>query len=305
MSENLLNTSLGKLKLKNPVITASGTFGFGTELNDYFPVSDLGAVTLKGITVEESEGNDLPRIAETPAGILNSIGLENPGIKKFKKNIIPEINNLKVPVIANISGYSINDFKYLAKELENEKSIKAVEVNVSCPNIKNGGMAFGTDSEMIYKVSKEVRKVYSGPIIVKLSPNVTDIVEMGKAAVEGGADIISLINTLLGMAIDIEKKNPVLANTFGGLSGPAIKPVALRMVYQLYKNINVPIIGMGGIMTGEDAIEFLLAGASAVGVGTATLRDPDASKKIINEIRNYLNQNNINSLEEIIGRAHN
>lgn len=305
MSENLLNTSLGKLKLKNPVITASGTFGFGTELNDYFPVSDLGAVTLKGITVEESEGNDLPRIAETPAGILNSIGLENPGIKKFKKNIIPEIKDLKVPVIANISGYSINDFKYLAKELENEKSIKAVEVNVSCPNIKNGGMAFGTDSEMIYKVSKEVRKVYSGPIIVKLSPNVTDIVEMGKAAVEGGAEIISLINTLLGMAINIDNKNPVLANTFGGLSGPAIKPVALRMVYQLYKNINAPIIGMGGIMTGEDAIEFLLAGASAVGVGTATLRDPDASQKIITEIRNYLNQNNINSLEEIIGRAHN
>jgi len=304
MSKKLLNTSLGKLKLKNPVITASGTFGFGTELRDYFPVSDLGAVTLKGITVKESEGNDLPRIAETPAGILNSIGLENPGIKNFKKNIIPEIKDLEVPMIANISGYSINEFKYLAEELENEKTIKAVEVNVSCPNIKNGGMAFGTDSDMIFEVTKEVRKVYTGPMIVKLSPNVTDIVEMAKAAVEGGADIISLINTLLGMAIDVDKKKAVLPNTFGGLSGPAIKPVALRMVYQLHENLDIPIIGMGGIMTGEDAIEFLLAGASAVGVGTATLRDPDASQKIVYEIRDYLKKNNIDSLDEIIGKAH-
>ena len=304
MSKNLLNTSLGSLKLKNPVITASGTFGFGTELNDYLTVSNLGAITLKGITVNESEGNDLPRIAETPAGILNSIGLENPGIKKFRKNIIPEIKDLKVPVIANISGYSINDFRHLAAEIEKEKIIKAVEVNVSCPNIKNGGMAFGTDSEMIFQVSKEVRKVYSGPMIVKLSPNVTNIVEMAKAAVEGGADIVSLINTLLGMAIDVEKKKAVLANTFGGLSGPAIKPVALRMVYQIYENIDIPIIGMGGIMSGEDAVEFLLAGASAVGVGTATLRDPDASKKIINEMKNYFKENDINSVKEIIGKAH-
>ena len=304
MSKNLLNTSLGSLKLKNPVITASGTFGFGTELNDYLTVSNLGAITLKGITVNESKGNDLPRIAETPAGILNSIGLENPGIKKFRKNIIPEIKDLKVPVIANISGYSINDFRHLAAEIEKEKIIKAVEVNVSCPNIKNGGMAFGTDSEMIFQVSKEVRKVYSGPMIVKLSPNVTNIVEMAKAAVEGGADIVSLINTLLGMAIDVEKKKAVLANTFGGLSGPAIKPVALRMVYQIYENIDIPIIGMGGIMSGEDAVEFLLAGASAVGVGTATLRDPDASKKIINEMKNYFKENDINSVKEIIGKAH-
>ena len=304
MAKNALNVSLGELKLKNPVITASGTFGFGTELTEYFPVANLGAVTLKGITVEESLGNDLPRIAETPAGILNSIGLENPGIEKFKKNTIPEIKNLNLPLIANISGYSIKDFKYLAQKLENEEAIKALEVNVSCPNIKEGGMVFGTDSEMIYKVSKEVRKVYTGPLIVKLSPNVTDIVEMGKAAVEGGADIISLINTLLGMAIDADKQEAVLANDFGGLSGPAVKPVALRMVYQLYKKLNVPIIGMGGIMSGKDAVEFLLAGASAVGVGTATLRDPDASQKIIFEIENYLEKHNISDLNDIIGKAH-
>ena len=304
MNENNLKTRLADLKLKNNVITASGTFGFGTELDDYLSVRDLGAITLKGITVEKSEGNVLPRIAETPAGILNSIGLENPGLNNFRNEVIPEIENLNVPIIVNISGYSINDFVQLAKSLEDEECINAVEVNVSCPNIKDGGMAFGTDEEMIYKVTKEVAKVYSGPIIVKLSPNVTDIVEMAEAAVEGGADIISLINTLLGMAIDIEKKEAVLANTFGGLAGPAVKPVALRMVYQIYEAIDVPIIGMGGIMNGKDAIEFLLAGASAVGVGTATLRDPAASVNIVSEIEEYLKENNIESVSEIIGKAH-
>lgn len=299
-----LNIKLANLQLKNPVITASGTFGFGTELDDYLSVTNLGAITLKGLTVEESEGNALPRIAETPAGILNSIGLENPGIKRFKKEVIPKIEKLQVPIIANISGYSINEFVQLADSLENERCIDAIEVNVSCPNIKDGGMAFGTDKNMIYKVTKEVSKVYSNPIIVKLSPNVTDIIEMAKAAVEGGADIISLINALLGMAIDINKKEAVLANTFGGLSGPAVKPIALRMVYQIYEAIDIPIIGMGGIMKGKDAIEFLLAGASAVGVGTATLRDPAASIQIISEIDEYLKENNIDNVSEIIGKAH-
>ena len=303
MNNTLLNIKLGDFELKNPVITASGTFGFGKELDDYLSIRDLGAITLKGITVEKSEGNAVPRIAETAAGILNSIGLENPGIDKFKKEIIPEIENLKVPIIANISGYSVKDFVQLAKSLEDEDCINAIEVNVSCPNIKDGGMAFGTDPEMIYKVTREVSKVYSGTIIVKLSPNVTDIVEMAKAAVEGGADIISLINTLLGMAIDIDKKEAVLANTFGGLSGPAIKPVALRMVYQIYKAIDVPIIGIGGIMNGKDAIEFLLAGASAIGVGTATLRDPAASMNILKEIEEYLLKNEIDNISNIIGKA--
>ena len=304
MNKKNLNIKLANLQLKNPVITASGTFGFGTELDDYLSVKSLGAVTLKGITVEESKGNAVPRIAETPAGILNSIGLENPGIKVFKEKIIPEIENLKVPIIANISGYSIDEFVQLAARLKEEESINAIELNVSCPNIKVGGMAFGTDAELIYRVTKAVKKVYSGPIIVKLSPNVTDIIEMAEAAVEGGADIISLINTLLGMAIDTKKKEAVLANTFGGLSGPAVKPVALRMVYQIYEAIDIPIIGMGGIMKGEDAVEFLLAGASAVGVGTATLRDPAASIKIISEIEEYLTENNIDKLSEIIGKAH-
>jgi len=305
VNKEKLNIKLANLQLKNPVITASGTFGFGTELNEYLSVKSLGAVTLKGLTVEESKGNALPRIAETPAGILNSIGLENPGIKRFKEKIIPAIENLKAPIIANISGYSINEFVQLAANLEKEESINAIEVNVSCPNIKDGGMVFGTDAELIYKVTQAVKKVYSGPIIVKLSPNVTDIIEMAEAAVEGGADIISLINALLGMAIDINKKEAVLANTFGGLSGPAVKPVALRMVYQIYEAIDIPIIGMGGIMKGEDAVEFLLAGASAVGVGTATLRDPTASIKIISEIDEYLTENNIDNVSEIIGKAHN
>ena len=304
MNKNNLKTKLANLKLKNPVITASGTFGFGTELDEYLSVKDLGAITLKGITVDKSEGNALPRIAETPAGVLNSIGLENPGIDNFKQEVIPEIATLEVPAIANISGYSVKDFVQLAKRLESEDCIDAIEVNVSCPNIKDGGMAFGTDPEMIYRVTREVAKVYSGTIIVKLSPNVTDIVKMAEAAVEGGADIISLINTLLGMAIDIDKKEPVLANTFGGLSGPAVKPVALRMVYQIYEAIDVPIIGMGGIMNGKDAIEFLLAGASAVGVGTATLRDPAASVTIVSQIKEYLEENNIENISEIIGEAH-
>jgi len=304
MNKNNLKTKLANLKLKNPVITASGTFGFGTELDEYLSVKDLGAITLKGITVDKSEGNALPRIAETPAGVLNSIGLENPGIDNFKQEVIPEIATLEVPAIANISGYSVKDFVQLAESLEDEDCIDAIEVNVSCPNIKDGGMAFGTDPEMIYRVTREVAKVYSGTIIVKLSPNVTDIIKMAEAAVEGGADIISLINTLLGMAIDIDKKEPVLANTFGGLSGPAVKPVALRMVYQIYEAIDVPIIGMGGIMNGKDAIEFLLAGASAVGVGTATLRDPAASVTIVSQIKEYLEENNIENISEIIGEAH-
>ena len=304
MNKNNLKTKLANLKLKNPVITASGTFGFGTELDEYLSIKDLGAITLKGITVDKSEGNALPRIAETPAGVLNSIGLENPGIDNFKQEVIPEIATLEVPAIANISGYSVKDFVQLAESLEDEDCIDAIEVNVSCPNIKDGGMAFGTDPEMIYRVTREVAKVYSGTIIVKLSPNVTDIVKMAEAAVEGGADIISLINTLLGMAIDIDKKEPVLANTFGGLSGPAVKPVALRMVYQIYEAIDVPIIGMGGIMNGKDAIEFLLAGASAVGVGTATLRDPAASVTIVSQIKEYLEENNIENISEIIGEAH-
>src|SRR5690554_945597 len=276
MSEVDLSLEIGKLCLKNPVITASGTCGTGNELRKYFDINRLGAITVKGITPEPSEGNQLPRIAETSSGILNAIGLENPGLKGFLDKDLPVIRKYRVPVLVNISGYSLDDFAFLAEKLNNYKEISGIELNVSCPNIAGGGLAFGTDSEQVYKVSKKVKSNYDRPVIVKLSPNVSDIVEIARAAEEGGADSVSLINTLLGMAIDIEKEKPFLGNVFGGLSGPAIKPVALRMVYQVASSLTIPVIGMGGILTGSDALEFILAGASAVAVGTANLVDPRA-----------------------------
>ncbi len=298
-----LSTKISSLKLKNPLITASGTCGFGVELNDFINIERLGAITVKGITVNPRTGNPTPRIVETSAGILNSIGLENPGVDEFINKKLADIKKYNIPLIVNISGHSIEDFCSLAEKLSSYREISALEVNVSCPNIAGGGMAFGTDSNLIYQVTKEVRKVYNGITIVKLSPNVTDIVEMAKAAEEAGADIISLINTLLGMKVDINKRRPELGNIFGGLSGPAIKPVALRMVYQVAANIDIPIIGMGGIMSGNDALEFLMAGASAVAVGTATMIDPELPLKIIGEIEEYMKYNEINSLSEIIGSA--
>ncbi|MFW5976488.1 MAG: dihydroorotate dehydrogenase [Bacillota bacterium] len=306
MNDLNLEVELGKIKLKNPLITASGTFGFGEEIKIYMKPEIVGAITVKGITVNPSKGNPSPRIVETPAGLLNSIGLENPGIETFIKEKLPLIKELKVPVMVNISGYSIKDFSVLAKRLNPYRDIiKALEINVSCPNISGGGMAFGTDSKLIYRVVEEVKNNFPGPIITKLSPNVTDIVEIACAAESAGTDIISLINTLLGMAIDINSKRPELGNIFGGLSGPAIKPVALRMVYQLYENIEIPIIGMGGIMKGEDVIEFMLAGAKAVGIGTANLVEPAACKNILNEIKDYLISNNINNISALVGKAHN
>ncbi|MFW6022459.1 MAG: dihydroorotate dehydrogenase [Halanaerobiaceae bacterium] len=298
-----LNTSvkLSSLNLKNPLITASGTCGFGQELRDYINVEELGAITVKGITVAPRKGNPTPRIAETCGGILNSIGLENPGIDNFIKEKIPIFQEMEVPIIVNISGHSIEDFSILAEKLAPFQEIFALEVNVSCPNIAGGGMAFGTDSEQIYRVTEKVREKYEGNIIVKLSPNVTDIVEMAAAAEEAGADIISLINTLLGMKIDVKNRRPELANIFGGLSGPAVKPVALRMVYQVAQKIGIPIIGMGGIMTGNDAIEFLMAGASAISVGTATMVDPELPIKIIKEIENYMLEEGIQDINNIIG----
>lgn len=296
-----LSVDLAGLKLKNPLITASGTCGFGVELNEYIDIDKLGAVTVKGITVDPREGNPVPRIAETASGILNSIGLENPGIDKFISEKLPELRKFNVPVIVNISGHSLEDFAYLANKLAPYDDIAAIEVNVSCPNIAGGGMAFGTDSDLIYKVTRVVRKEYPGKIIVKLSPNVTDIVEMALAAEAAGSDIISLINTLLGMKIDIKKKKPDLANIFGGLSGPAIKPVALRMVYQLAQKVKIPIIGMGGIMSANDALEFLMAGASAVSVGTGTMVDPEIPLKIIKGLEEYLKNNSLNNVNELIG----
>ncbi len=303
MIEPDLSVNLGSIKLKNPIITASGTCGFGEELEDYIDINSLGALTVKGITLQASTGNPTPRIAETASGLLNAIGLENPGLEGFIKNKLRIISRYNLPVFINISGHSVDDFAVMAERLAPYSEVSALEVNVSCPNIAGGGMVFGTDSELLYRVTKKVRDSYDGPLIIKLSPNVTDIVEMARAAEEGGADILSLINTLLGMSIDTKTQKPVLANTFGGLSGPAIKPVALRMVYQVAGEVDLPLIGMGGIMTGEDAVEFILAGASAVGIGTATLVAPDACDRILEEIREYMLENKIESLSELQGKA--
>ncbi|MFW6389499.1 MAG: dihydroorotate dehydrogenase [Halanaerobiales bacterium] len=295
---------LASIKLKNPVITASGTCGFGQELTGFFDIEKLGGLTVKGITIKPSRGNTMPRIAETPAGLLNSIGLENPGINSFIENKLKMLKQYKLPVIVNISGHSIDDFAYIAEKLAPYSEIDALEVNVSCPNIAGGGMAFGTDEKLVYKVTEVVKNNYPKDIIVKLSPNVTDITAVAKAAEEAGADIISLINTLLGMAIDVKKEKPVLGNIFGGLSGPAIKPVALRMVYQVAEAVEAPIIGMGGIMNGEDALEFIMAGASAVAVGTATLINPDACLKISKEIELILKEKKIDNINSLVGIAH-
>ncbi|MDI3547087.1 MAG: dihydroorotate dehydrogenase catalytic subunit [Halanaerobiales bacterium] len=303
MIELDLTTRLASLKLKNPVITASGTCGYGEELKEYLDPDIPGAITVKGLTIKPSVGNPAPRITETPAGILNSIGLENPGLEEFLATKLSVIGKLNVPVLVNISGHSLDDFAFLAEKLAPYPQIAGLEVNVSCPNLAGGGMAFGTDSELVYRVAYRVKENYPGPVIIKLTPNVTDIVEMAEAAVAGGADIISLINTLLAMAIDIDDKRPLLGNTFGGLSGPAIKPVALRMVYQVASRVKIPIIGMGGIMTGRDAIEFILAGASAVAVGTATLIDPGAVARIIEEIKEYMIEKEIKRIKDLIGQA--
>jgi dihydroorotate dehydrogenase (NAD+) catalytic subunit len=298
-----LSVKLGGLRLKNPIITASGTFAYGEEMKEYIDIEALGAITVKGLTLKATTGNPTPRIVETTGGILNSIGLENPGLEKFINDKIRLFKSYNVPVIVNISGHTIDEYAFLAERLASYPEISALEINVSCPNLTNGGMIFGTDSESIYKVTKRVKDNYFKPIIVKLSPNVTNIVEMAKAAKEGGADIISMINTLLGMAIDIEKQRPVLGNIFGGLSGPAIKPIALRMVYQVASKIDIPIIGMGGIMSGSDAIEFLMAGASAVAVGTANLVDPEASINILNKVHDYCIKKGIKNIEELKGKA--
>lgn len=298
-----LKTNIGELELKNPVITASGTCGYGEELKKFINPNILGAITVKGVTVEPTSGNPTPRIAETPSGLLNSIGLENPGIENFIEEKIELFQDFDLPIIVNISGHSLNDFKILAQKLETVSEVSALEVNVSCPNLEGGGMAFGTDKKLVYEVTKIVKENFSRTVITKLSPNVTDIVEMAKSSEKAGADAISLINTLLGMKIDVEQQKPVLGNVWGGLSGPAVKPVALRMVYQVYREVNIPLIGIGGIMKSEDALEFILAGASGIGVGTATLIEPAASKNILNGLKKYLKNNEIKNIADLRGKA--
>ncbi|QSQ08768.1 Dihydroorotate dehydrogenase B (NAD(+)), catalytic subunit [Koleobacter methoxysyntrophicus] len=293
-----------ELIMKNPVMTASGTFGFGREYSRLYDLNRLGAITVKGITIEPRRGNPPPRLIETPSGILNSIGLQNPGLEGFIGDELPYLRRLSTPVIVNISGNTIEEYAFLASELDRVEGVSALEVNVSCPNVKEGCMAFGIKKDSLFSVVSAVRKSTTLPVIVKLSPNVRDIAEMAETAENAGADAVSLVNTFLGMAIDIDRKKPLLANTFGGLSGPAIKPIALRMVWEVYERVDIPVIGMGGIMNWKDAVEFILAGAASVAVGTANFVNPTAPLEIIDGIENYMIREGINDIRELIGLGH-
>jgi len=296
-----LGFSIGDLYFKNPVMTASGTFGYGSEFDDFLDVSRLGGIVVKGTTIEPREGNLYPRMAETPSGMLNAVGLQNKGIDYFEKYIYPRINTYDTNIIVNINGSYIEDYIALAERINKLNKIPAIELNISCPNVKMGGMAFGTNPGSAREVTREVRRVCTKKLIVKLSPNVTNIVDFARIVEEEGADSVSLINTLLGMAIDVNKMKPSLSTITGGLSGPAIKPIALRMVWQVANAVKIPVIGMGGIMTASDAIEFLLAGAAAVQVGTASFIDPLASVKILEGIENFLTKRGFSDISEIVG----
>lgn len=296
-----LGFSIGDLKFKNPVLTASGTFGNGTEFDDFINVSELGGIVLKGTTLEPREGNQYPRMAETPSGMLNAVGLQNKGIDYFEQYIYPRLQTYNTNIIVNINGSYIEDYIALTERVDKLEKISAIELNISCPNVKMGGMAFGTNLTSAREVTREVRKVCSKKLIVKLSPNVTSIVDFARVVEEEGADSVSLINTLLGMAIDVNNMRPSLSTITGGLSGPAIKPVALRMVWQVANAVKIPVIGMGGIMTSNDALEFLMAGASAVQIGTASFIDPQISIKILNGIGNYLEKKGFTHIRDIIG----
>lgn len=297
-----LSVKIGDVTLKNPIVTASGTFGFGREYGKYFDLNELGAVSVKGLTLEPRSGNAAPRIAETPAGILNSVGLQNPGVHRFIEEEIPFLRKYSCKIIANMAGSTIDDYCRMA-EILGEADVDLLEMNISCPNVKEGGVAFGTNADTVYEITQKVKACAKQPLIVKLSPNVTSIQEMAHAAEAGGADALSLINTLLGMAIDIHTKRPILANNMGGLSGPAVKPVAVRMVYQVRQCTNLPIIGMGGISNGDDAIEIMLAGANAVALGTAMFADPMAPVKTLRGIEAYMKANNMEKIADLSGKV--
>lgn len=300
-----LSVNLSGLILDNPVIPASGTFGFGYEFAELYDINILGSFSFKGTTKEPRFGNPTPRIAECPSGMLNAVGLQNPGIEKVISEELPKLKKcFNKPVIANISGFSKEEYLYCCEKIDKEEQVGIIEVNVSCPNVHNGGMSFGTTPENVYDITKSVKAVTKKPVYIKLSPNVTDICEIAKACEAGGADGISMINTLMGMRIDLKTKKPVIKNKTGGYSGPAVFPVALRMVYQVYEAVKIPIIGMGGIATAEDVIEMMLAGASAVQVGAANLINPYASKEIIEDLPKVMEKYGIKSLKEIIGGAH-
>ena len=292
-------------ELKNPIIPASGTYGFGYEFADIYDINVLGSLSFKGTTLEPRFGNPTPRIAECAEGMLNAVGLQNPGVDKVLSEELPKLKAcFDGPIMANVSGFSLEQYRETVRKLDAEKQIAWFEINVSCPNVHGGGMSFGTDPSAAAAVTAEVRKVTDKPIIMKLTPNVTDIVSIAKACEEAGADGISMINTMLGMVIDLKKKKPVLANKMGGFSGPAIKPVAVRMIYQVYEAVNIPIVGMGGVSTAEDVLELMLAGATAVQVGAANLRDPFACKKIIEDLPRAMEKYGIKNLQDIIGGAH-
>ena len=294
------------VRLDNPVIPASGTFGFGYEFAELYDINCLGSISFKGTTIEPRFGNPTPRIAECEAGMLNSVGLQNPGAEKVLTEELPKLKKVfKKPLMANVSGFSVKDYTAAVEILDREDAIGWFEINISCPNVHGGGLAFGTSCENAAAVTAAVKKVTKKPVLIKLSPNVTDITEIAKACEAAGADGLSLINTLLGMRIDLKTKKPVLANKAGGFSGPAIKPVAVRMVYQVYKAVKIPIVGMGGISTAEDVIEMMLAGASAVEVGAANLVEPFACKNIIEDLPRVMQKYGINNLKDITGGAHN
>ncbi len=296
-----LSVNIAGLKMTNPVMTASGTFGYGLEFQDFMDLSHIGGIIVKGTTLHHREGNDYPRMAETPMGMLNAVGLQNKGVHYFVNEIYPQIKNLPSQMIVNVSGSQIEDYMKTAEIINELEHIAAIELNISCPNVKQGGMAFGVTCAGAAEVTRAVRNVYRKPLIVKLSPNVTNIAEIAKAVEEAGADSVSLINTILGMAIDAEKRKPILSTITGGLSGPAVKPIALRMVWQVAQAVNIPVIGLGGIMTAQDAIEFLLAGATAVQIGTANFIDPTTCQKVAQGINDYLEKYGYHSVSEIVG----
>ena len=301
--EGRLAVDIAGLKMATPVTTGSGTFGFGLEFTDFLDLEKVGAVCVKGTSLLPSAGNKGQRAVETPSGMLNCIGLENPGSDYFLEHTLPELRKYDVPVIVNIYGHSPEEYGEVAKKL-NVDGVDAVEINISCPNVKEGGIAFGQDPKAVEAITREVKKVAAQPVVMKLSPNVTDITVMARAAEAGGADAVSLINTLTGMKIDVERQTFALANKTGGMSGPAVKPVAVRMVYQVAQSVNIPIIGMGGIATAEDALEFILAGATAVSVGTANFINPYATVEIAEGIETYMKRHNIEKLTDLIGAVH-
>ena len=297
-----LSVELSGVKLDNPVIPASGTFGFGVEFNEFYDINILGSFSFKGTTKEPRFGNPTPRIAETPSGMLNAVGLQNPGIEHVISHELPHLRSFfRKPIIANISGFSLEEYLYCCEKIDKEEQVEIIEVNVSCPNVKHGGMSFGTSPESVSLITKEIKKVTTKPIYIKLSPNVTDIVSIAKACEDAGADGVSLINTLMGMRIDLRTRKPIIKNVTGGLSGPAVFPVALRMVYQVSHAVSIPVIGMGGVSSAEDVIEMMMAGADAVQVGAANLVNPYACKEIIEDLPRVMEKYGIKSLKELKG----